>query len=153
MTRPLANLCSVTLLIAIPLAACSTPPPPYATNVLAWPRAGESADQYQADDLACRTYMQKQATANHSPVGTSNAGAIGGGAHTPSDVAYAQCMTNYGYSVEHVNLFAPPPSYSNAYSSNDTNDAVHPDGYSYYVAYPYAVSVHHENFHSQGFPS
>jgi hypothetical protein len=113
MTRHLANFCPVTLLAAMSLAACATPPP-YATNMLAWPRAGESVDQFQADDLACRTYMQAQATANHSAVG-----AIAGGAESPSDVAYAQCMTSRGYRVENTYLIAratAPLSYSYAYS-------------------------------------
>jgi hypothetical protein len=114
MTRQLANLCPVTLLAAMSLAACASAPPPYATNMLAWPRAGESVNQFQADDLACRTYMQAQAAANHSAVG-----AIAGGAQSPSDVAYAQCMTSKGYSVENTYLIAratAPLSYGYANS-------------------------------------
>jgi hypothetical protein len=173
MTRLFADLRPVALLASIPLAACATAPPPYATNELAWPRAGESVNQFRADDLACRNYMQThtpppgatQAVANRSAVGSgaSNAGAIAGGGQSPSDVAYAQCMTSKGYSVEYVNLFAPPPpayGYGNAYSGDDPNDAdVHPGGYSYYVAYPYAVGTlpffffvthHHAGFHHEG---
>src|ERR1700739_1220972 len=105
--------------------------------------------------------MQTQAAANHSAVGTSNAGAITGGAQSPSDAAYAQCMTSKVYRVEYVNLFAPPPgpgySYGNAYPGTYPNGAdVHTGGYSYYVTYPYAVGTlpffffvthHHDGFH------
>lgn len=165
MTRPFAKLCPVALLV-IPLAACSSPPP-YATNVLALPRAGQSADQYQADDLACRTYMKAQAAANHWPVGANNDGAIASGARSPSDTAYAQCMTSRGYRVAYVNIFAPAPGYGNSYGYVPPgNAAVYPGGYSYNVTYPYAVGNvpffffvthhhdgHHGDFHSRGFPT
>jgi hypothetical protein len=171
-----ANFSPVTLLAAIPFAACATAPPPYATNVLAWPRAGESVNQFQADDLACGNYMQThtpppgapQAVAKRAAVGSgaSDADAIAGDPQSPSDVAYAQCMTSKGYSVEFVNLFAPAPpgyGYGNAYPSDVPNDDdVHPGGNPYYVTYPYAVGSlpffffvrhhhdgsHHEDFHS-----
>jgi hypothetical protein len=174
MIRLCADLRPVTLLAALPLAACATAPPPYATNALAWPRAGESVNQFQGDDLACRNYMQThtpppgapQAVVNRSAVGrgASNAGAIAEGTQSPSDVTYAQCMTSKGYSVEYVNLFAPqPPGYGdgNAYWGDDPNDAdVRRGGYSYYVAYPYAVGTlpffffvthHHDDVHHEGF--
>jgi hypothetical protein len=182
MPRLFADLCPVTLLAAIPLAACATAPPPYATNVLAWPRAGESVNQFQADDLACRNYMQTHtappgatgAAANRSAVGSGrgNAGAIARGAQSPPDVAYAQCMTSKGYSIEYVNIFAPaPPGHGygyngyNGYGHRDDypHDAdVHPGGYPYYVTYPYAVGTlpffffvthHHHGFHHGHFHS
>ena len=102
MTRLFAVLCPATLLAAISLTACSTPPPPYAPTALALPRSGESVSQYQADALACRNYMvgaNRSATGNSS----SNADAFVGGAQSPYDVAYAQCMTSKGYMVENTN--------------------------------------------------
>ena|ERR1700733_580302 len=109
MTRLFAKLCPLALLAVIPLAACSRPPP-YATNALAWPRAGQSADQYQADDLACRTYMRAQVGANHSGVTA--------GTPSPSDAAYVQCMTSRGYRAGYVNIFAPAPDYGYAPPGN-----------------------------------
>jgi hypothetical protein len=164
-----ANLGPVTLLAAIPLIACATAAPPYATNMRAWPRARESVNQFQADDLACRNYMQThtppagapQAVANRSAVGNArNVDALAEGAQSPSDVVYAQCMTSKGYSVEYVDLFAPaPPSYGygSAYPHDDPDDAdVHPGGQPYYVTSPYAVGAlpfflfvrhHHDGSH------
>ena len=165
MTRLFADLCPVTLLAAIPLVACSAraTAPPYAPTALAIPRAGESVSQFQADDLACRNYMQAhtpppgkpQAAANRS---AGSSGAIAGSAQSPSDVAYAQCMTSKGYSVEYVNLAAPvPPGYGSAHRNDDRDDAdVYPSGHSYYVTYPYAVGTlpffffvthHHDGSH------
>jgi hypothetical protein len=161
MTRLFTDLCPATLLAAIALAACATAPPPYATNELAWPRAGESVNQFQADDLACRNYMQTHTPPPGAPQAVANRSAVGSVAQSPSDVAYAQCMTSKDYSVEYVDLFAPQPpgyGYGNAYSGDDPpNDAdVHPGGHPYYVTYPYAVGTlpffffvrhHHDGFH------
>jgi hypothetical protein len=157
MTRLFA-LRPITLLAAIPLAACATPPPPYAPSALAIPRSGQSVSPFQADDLACRNYM---AAANRS---TSNADAIAGGAQSPYDVSYAQCMKSKGYMVENTNwinaVIAPPrygSGYGSAYPHDYPDDAnVHPGGYSYYVTYPYAVGTlpffffvrhHHDGSH------
>ena len=57
MTRLFVNLRTVILIAAIPLAACAAAPPSGPT-VRAMPRSGESVNQFQADDLACRNYVQ-----------------------------------------------------------------------------------------------
>jgi hypothetical protein len=171
-----ANLCPVTLLAVIPLIACATGPPPYATNVRAWPRAGESVDQFEADDLACRTYMQTHTPPPGAPQVWSTARRLAAaralptpsfeGAHSPSDVAYAQCMKSKGYVVENTNwmnaVIAPPRygsgyGYGSAYTHDYPDDAdAQPGGYSYYVTYPYAVGTlpffffvrhHHDGSH------
>jgi hypothetical protein len=167
MTRLFADLCPAPLLAAISLAACAATPP-YAPTVLAWPRAGESVNQYQADDLACRNELQTHArppgaaenAANRSaggnagvraPVAARNADAIAAGAQSPYDVAYAQCMTGKGYVVEHTDLLtsvtAPPRygPYAGNYASDTGNDPsnadVHPGGYPYYVTYPHFIGT------------
>jgi hypothetical protein len=170
MTRLFAALRPATLLAAIPLTTCSTPPPPYAPTALAIPRSGESASQYQADSLACRQYM---AAANRSAGGnnSSNAGIIAG-AQSPYDVAYAQCMTRKGYMVETsnwLNAVVTPPRYGSAssggypsayaYPSDYPSAYAHPGGYPYYVTSPYAVGTlpffffvthGHNRFHHEG---
>jgi hypothetical protein len=103
-----------------------------------------------------------QGAANRSAVGSgaNNAGAIAGGAQSPSDVASAQCMTRKGYTTENVDLAAPAPpgyGYGSGYPRNYPNDAdVHPGGHPYYVTHPYAVGTlpffffvrhHHDGFH------
>jgi len=88
MTRLFAALRPVTLLAAIPLAACAVPPPPSGPTVVAMPRSGEALNQFQANDLACRTYAQTrtappgttQAAANSSVVGSAAAGTAVGAA-------------------------------------------------------------------------
>ena len=88
MTRLFADLRPLTLLVAIPLAACVAAPPSGPT-VVAMPRSGESLNQFQADDLACRNYVQTQtappgatqAAANRSAVGSAVVGtAVGASA-------------------------------------------------------------------------
>ena len=88
MTRLFADFRPVTLLAAIPLAACAAAPPSGPT-VFAMPRSGESLNQFQADDLACRNYVQThtappgatQAAANRSAVGSAAVGtAVGASA-------------------------------------------------------------------------
>jgi hypothetical protein len=214
MTRLFADLRPVTLLVAIPLAACAAAPP-YAPTVLAIPHSGESVNQFQADDLACRKHMQTQtappgatqAAASPSAVGSaavgtavgasagallgaaggnagagaavgagaglltgsavgaSNADAIAGGAQSQYDVAYAQCMTSKGYTVENTNLAAAtaPPGYGYGYASPGGGYAY---PYPYYGASPYFAGTvpffffgprfhgdfhHHEGFHHEGF--
>ena len=207
-----ADLRPVTLLVAVPLTACAAAPP-YAPTVLAVPRSGESVNQFEADDLACRKYIQThtapagatQAEANHSAVGSAavgasagtllgaaggnagagaavgagaglltgsavganNAGAIAGGAQSQYDVAYAQCMTSKGYTVENTNLAAAtaPPGYGYGYPGGSA-DYAYPGDYPYDGAYPYFIGTvpffffgphfhghfhHHEGFHHEGF--
>jgi hypothetical protein len=87
MTRLFADLRPLTLLVAIPLAACVAAPPSGPT-VVAMPRSGESLNQFQADDLACRNYVQTQtappgatqAAANRSAVGSAVVGTAVGAA-------------------------------------------------------------------------
>jgi hypothetical protein len=88
MTRLFTDLRLLTLLVAIPLAACVAAPPSGPT-VVAMPRSGESLDQFQAHDLACRNYVQTQtappeatqAAANRSAVGSAVVGtAVGASA-------------------------------------------------------------------------
>jgi hypothetical protein len=177
----IADLRPVTLLVAIPLAACAAAPP-YAPTVLALPRSGESVNQFQADDLACRKYIQThteppgatQAPANGNAgagaaVGANNAGAIAGGAQSKYDVAYAQCMTSKGYTVENTNLAAATasPGYGYGYGYPDGSaDYAYPGDYPYDGAYPYFIGTvpffffgphfhddfhHHEDFHHEGF--
>jgi hypothetical protein len=75
------------LLAAIPLAACAVAPPS-GPSVVAMPHSGESLDQFQANDLACRNYAQihtappgaTQAAANRSAVGSAVAGTAVGAA-------------------------------------------------------------------------
>jgi hypothetical protein len=152
-----------TLLAAIPFAACATAPP-YAPNILAWPHAGESANQFQADDFSCRNAILAHTTSSEASL---NSGAIVKSTQSPSDLVYAQCMTRKGYSVEYVDLFAPAPpagyGNGNAYPRDVPNDAeTHPGGNQYYITYPYAVGSlpffffvrhrhddsHHGDFHS-----
>ena len=122
MPRLRAALRPATLLAAIPLAACAVAPPSGPT-VVAMPHAGESLNQFQADDLACRDYAQRrtappgatQAAANRAAVGATNAGAIAGGAQTRYDVAYAQCMTSKGNVVAPAASPMPPAGYGYAY--------------------------------------
>jgi hypothetical protein len=84
MPRLSAVLRPVTLLAAIPLAACAVAPPSGPT-VVAMPHSGESLSQFQADELACRNYAQlqiappgaTQAAANRSAVGSAAAGGVG----------------------------------------------------------------------------
>jgi hypothetical protein len=88
MPRLFAALRPVTLLAAIPLAACAVPPPPSGPTVVAMPRSGEALDQFQADDLACRNYAQTrtappgatQSAANRSAVGSAAVGTAVGAA-------------------------------------------------------------------------
>jgi hypothetical protein len=88
MTRLFAALRPVTLLAAIPLAACAVSPPPSGPTVVAMPRSGEALSQLQADDLACRNYAQTrtappgatQAAANRSAVGSAAVGTAVGAA-------------------------------------------------------------------------
>ena len=157
-----ADLRPATLLVAIPLAACAATPP-YAPTVLALPRSGESVNQFQADDLACRTYIQThtaqpgatQAAANRSAggnagagaaVGANNAGAIAGGAQSQYDVAYARCMTSKGYTVENANLAdaTAPPGYGYGYGygyPGGSADYAYPGDYPYDGAYPYFIGT------------
>jgi len=133
MTRLFVALRLAPLLAAIPLTACSTPPPPYAPAALAIPRSGESVSQFLGDDLACRNYM---AAANRSTVGnnSSNAGAVAGGAQSPSDVAYAQCMTSKGYMVENsnwMNAVIGPPRYGSASPGGYPSAGASPGGHRY----------------------
>jgi hypothetical protein len=133
MRRLFAALRPATLLAAIPLTACSTPPPPYAPTALAIPRSGESVSRFLADDLACRNHM---AAANRSAGGSSssNAGAIAGGARSPYDVAYAQCMTSKGYMVENsnwINAVIAPPRYGSASPGGYPSAGASPGGYRY----------------------
>src|ERR1700742_71787 len=89
MPRLSTALRPVTLLAAIPLAACAVAPPSGPT-VVAMPHAGESLSQFQADDLACRNYAQlqiappgaTQAASNRTAGGRAGAllGAAGGNA-------------------------------------------------------------------------
>jgi hypothetical protein len=87
MPRLSAALRPVTLLAAIPLAACGVAPPSGPT-VVAMPHSGESLSQFQADDLACRNYAQlkiappgaTQAAANRSAVGSAAVGTAVGAA-------------------------------------------------------------------------
>ena len=87
MNRLFAALRPVTLLAAIPLAACVAAPPSGLT-VVAMPRSGEALSQFQADDLACRNYAQTrtappaatQAAANRAAVGSAAAGTAVGAA-------------------------------------------------------------------------
>jgi hypothetical protein len=138
MTRLFAALGPATLLAAILLTACSSPPPPFAPTAFAIPHAGESASQFQANDLACRNYMVE---ANRSAAGngSSNAGVIPGGAQSPYDAAYAQCMTSKGYVVGNSNwLYAviAPPRYGAASTGGGySRAAVSPGGYSSRGAY------------------
>jgi hypothetical protein len=194
MIRLSADLRPATLLVAIPLAACAAAPP-YAPTVLAIPRSGESVNQFQADDLACRKDMQThtappgaaQAAASSSAggntgagaavdagagpltgsaAGASNADAIAGGALSQYDVAYAQCMTSKGYTVETMNLATAtaPPGY--AYPGGYPYAYAYPGDYPYYGAYPYFIGTvpffffgprfhgdfhHHGGFHHEGF--
>jgi hypothetical protein len=136
MTRLFAALRPATLLAAIPLTTCSTPPPPYAPTALAIPRSGESVSQYQADSLACRQYM---AAANRSAGGnnSSNAGIIAG-AQSPYDVAYAQCMTRKGYMIETsnwLNAVVTPPRYGSASPGGYPSAGASSGGYSSHGAY------------------
>jgi Glycine-zipper domain len=88
MTRLFAALRPVALLAAIPLAACVAVPPPSGPTVVAMPRSGESLNQFQANDLACRNYAQirtappgaTQAAANRSVVGSAAVGTAVGAA-------------------------------------------------------------------------
>jgi hypothetical protein len=168
MARLFADFRPAVLLAAIPLAACAGAPP-YAPTVLAWPHAGESVSQYQADDFACRDYIrthtaqpgESQAMAGS---GTGNTGAIAEGAQSPADVAYAQCMKRKDYVVETTNWLADvtaPPVYGSgsAYPDGAADDTdVHRGGAPYYVTYPYAVGTlpffffarhHHDGFHRE----
>ncbi|HTJ90339.1 MAG TPA: hypothetical protein VL356_09210 [Acidocella sp.] len=141
MIRLFADLCPAPLLAVIPLAACAAAPP-YAPTVLAWPHAGESVTQFQADDLACRNRLQTL---------TTPPGSVGAGAQSPYDAVYAQCMTSKSYVVEHTNLLTAvtaPPRYGYAYpgdypsAGDDTsNSHVHPGGYPYYVTYPHFIGT------------
>ena len=87
MPRLFAALRPVTLLAAIPLAACVAAPPSGPT-VVAMPRSGESLSQFQADDLACRNYAQirtappgaTQAAANRVAAGSAVVGTAVGAA-------------------------------------------------------------------------
>jgi hypothetical protein len=87
MTRLFATCRPVILLAAIPLAACVAAPPSGPT-VVAMPRSGESLNQFQANDLACRNYAQintappgaTQAAANRSAVGSAAVGTVVGAA-------------------------------------------------------------------------
>ena len=88
MTRLFAALRPVALLAAIPLAACVAVPPPSGPTVVAMPRSGESLNQFQANDLACRNYAQirtappgaTQAAGNRSVVGSAAVGTAVGAA-------------------------------------------------------------------------
>jgi hypothetical protein len=133
MTRLFAAVRLATLLAAIPLTACSTPPPPYAPTALAIPRSGQSVSQFLADDLACRNYM---AVANRPAVGNSasNAGVVAGGAQSPYDVAYAQCMTSKGYMVANsnwINAVIRPPRYGSASPGGYPSAGATPGGHRY----------------------
>src|ERR1700761_4924106 len=87
MPRLFADLRPVALLAAVPLAACAAAPPSGPT-VVAMPRAGESLNQFQADDLTCRNYAQThtappgatQAAATRAAVGSAAAGTAVGAA-------------------------------------------------------------------------
>jgi hypothetical protein len=87
MPRLFTALRPVTLLAAIPLAACVAAPPSGPT-VVAMPHSGESLNQFQADDLACRNYAQirtappgaTQAAANCAAVGSALVGTAVGAA-------------------------------------------------------------------------
>jgi hypothetical protein len=178
MTRLFADLLPVTLLAAMPLTACTAAPPSEPT-VFAVPSAGESFNQFQADDLACRNDVQPhtaspgatQAAANRSAVGSaavgtgaavgaSNANAIAGGAQTQYDVAYTQCMMSKGNTIVTV-----PPDYGYAYPDGSPNYYAYPGGYPYYgghpyyATYPYFIGTgpfffgprFHGHFHHEGF--
>src|ERR1700722_2136404 len=88
MPRLFAALRPITLLAAIPLAACAVPSPPSGPTVVAMPRSGESLNLFQADDLACRNYAQihtappgaTQAAANRSAVSSAAVGTVVGAA-------------------------------------------------------------------------
>ena len=87
MTRFFATFRPVILLAAIPLAACVAAPPSGPT-VVAMPRSGESLNQFEANDLACRNYAQihtappgaTQEAANRSAVGSAAVGTVVGAA-------------------------------------------------------------------------
>ncbi|HTJ90340.1 MAG TPA: hypothetical protein VL356_09215 [Acidocella sp.] len=176
MTRLFADLLPVTLLAAMPLTACATAPPSEPT-VFAVPSVGESLNQFQADDLACRNEVQPhtaspgapQAAANRSAggnagagaaVGASNTNAIAGGAQAQYDVAYTQCMMSKGNTI-----VTTPPDYGYAYPEAYPNYYAYPGGYPYYRGYPYyAASPYfigtgpfffgprfHGHFHHEGF--
>ena len=165
MTRLFADLRAATLLAAIPLTACATAPPSGPT-VLAIPRAGEPLYQFQADDLACRNYIQTQtappgatqAAANRSAVGSAVVGtavgastgallgAAGGNAGTGAAVgAGAGLLTGSAVGASNANTIAggTQAQYDVAYGQCMTSKgnvvvAAPPDyDYAYPGGYPY----------------
>jgi hypothetical protein len=160
MTRLFANLLPVTLLAAISLAACAGAPPSEPT-MFAAPSAGESLNQFQADDLDSRNGGQPhtaslgatQAAANRSAVGNAAVGtAVGASAGAP--LAMSKGNT----------IVTPPPDYGYAYQGGYPYYYAYPDGYRYYGAYPNFIGTgpfffgprfhghfHHGGFHHGGF--
>jgi hypothetical protein len=78
---------AVALLAVLPLTGCATPPPS-GPSVVAMPRQGESMNQFQTDDYACRDYAQnrtgnpagQQAAQTNTAVGSAAIGtALGAG--------------------------------------------------------------------------
>ena len=112
MPRFFTALRPLTLLAAIPLAACVAVPPS-GPSIVAMPHSGESLTQFQADDVACRNYAQ----AHTVPPGAKQ---------EKYDIAYAQCMTSKGAVITPP---SPPPVIEQA--------PVYGTAYPYDGTYPY----------------
>ena len=163
MIRLFADLRPLTLLVAIPLAACAAAPPSGPT-VVAMPRSGEALNQFQADDVACRNDAQihtappgaTQAAANRAAVGSAAVGtavgasagallgAAGGNAGAGAAIgAGAGLLTGTAVGASNAGTIAggAQAQYDVAYAQCMTSkgDIVEtaPPGYAYAGGYPY----------------
>jgi hypothetical protein len=113
MKRRAADL-SPTLLLAISLAGCASPPT--RPIVVALPGHGQSLQEFQANETSCRNYAQYRIeTAASAPnstvvpvVNSSNVPLVGYTDQQRYDVAYAQCMVSRGATIN-TNILPPYP--------------------------------------------